>query len=80
MEIFQLVEESSGTTSLKTSRVPLFSWITTQSEGSEFGCLEGYEQTSSKLACVGSPTSPKCMVQDAFVSSGDESPPGKGSS
>jgi hypothetical protein len=50
----------------------------TQSEGSELGSFEGYEQTSINSAEV-APTSASTMVQLATRSCGEALPDGKGS-
>src|SRR5215216_5142474 len=50
----------------------------TQSDGSEFGCCEGYEHTSNSSASA-APTSARTTLQDATRSSGYSSPAGNGS-
>ena len=54
------------------------SWMITQSDGSEFGCWEGYEHTSNSSA-DDAPTSASTTLQDATRSCGNSSPAGKGS-
>ena len=54
------------------------SWMTTQSEGSELGCCEGYEHTSSNTADE-APTSASATLQDATRSCGKAAPAGNGS-
>ena len=50
----------------------------TQSDGSEFGCVEGYEHTSNSTA-DDAPTSASTMLQDATRSCGKFAPAGNGS-
>lgn len=54
------------------------SWMMTQSDGSEFGCVEGYEHTSNSTA-DDAPTSASTMLQDATRSCGKFAPAGNGS-
>ena len=50
----------------------------TQSEGSEFGSLDGYEHTSNRVA-VDAPTSARTILQEAWRSLGNAAPAGNGS-
>lgn len=54
------------------------SWMMTQSDGSELGCVEGYEHTSNSTA-DDAPTSASTMLQDATRSCGKFAPAGNGS-
>lgn len=53
--------------------------VMTQSDGSEFGCCEGYEHTSTSDACE-EDMSDRSTLHDPFVSSGYALPEVKGSS
>jgi hypothetical protein len=52
--------------------------MTTQSDGSELGCVEGYEHTSNSTA-DDAPTSASTMLHDATRSCGKDAPAGNGS-
>jgi hypothetical protein len=52
----------------------------TQSDGSELGCVDGYEQTSISVGEPDTPTkSPRSTLQVETVSFGEEAPVGNGS-
>ena len=55
-----------------------FSWMITQSDGSELGSWEGYEHTSNSLADE-APTSASTTLQDATRSCGKAEPAANGS-
>ena len=55
-----------------------FSWMITQSDGSELGCCEGYEHTSNSLA-DNAPTSASTTLHEATRSCGKAAPVENGS-